>query len=61
MYLVYLYKAQTSFQVNMFKEHIETTALKQNAYWVRTHGSEIKARGTDTAKKAEKVKKTESN
>ena len=28
---------------------------------VRTWGSEIKARGTEMAKKAEKMKKTESN
>ena len=38
LYLVYQYKSQTNF--NMFKEHIETTAFKKNAYkelWLSSH------------------------
>ena len=44
------------------EDNVPPTNFQQLDSWVRTQGSAIKARGTETAKKVEKVgEKTESN
>ena len=43
------------------EDNVPPTNFQRLDSGVRTRGSEIKARGTEMAKKAEKEKKTESN
>ena len=54
-------EAQHGTQMPIEEENVPPTNFQRLDSGVRIRGSEIKARGTETAKKAEKGKNTESN